>query len=113
MTKEENLRRRKRIEIAEEFFNMLFEHPDNYYVKSGIPDNANFYRVYEDPPYNCIVVEYQCDDWEKVGEGNQIPELEIEFRELLCQRCDSKMMYDEKNKSQYCPRCERRFYCEN
>jgi len=111
MTKEENLRRRKCIEMGHEFFSMLFEHPNNYYVESGIPDEANYYRSYEIPERDCITVEYQCDDWPKLQEGERIPRIDIEFRERFCQRCDSEMMYDEENEEQYCPRCERRFYC--
>lgn len=111
MTSQEDLKRRKAVRISQEFINMLFEHPDNYYIKSGIPEGSNFLKMYNEPSTDTTYIIFQNDDWEPLHVGEAIPELDVEFRERFCQRCDTEMMYDESEEEQYCPRCERKFYC--
>ena len=111
MTNQEDLKRKRRVPINIEFMEMLFDHPDNYYVEGGIPDGSNFVEIYTDPARDCAYAVFQNDDWPTLQEAEKIPEMNVEFRERFCQKCESEMMYDEENNEQYCPRCERRFYC--
>jgi len=109
MTDREDLNRVKRLPVTDEFINLLFENPENYYIKNGIPDGTSYKRMYQQPERCCTYVEFQNDDWEAVAEGLQVPQMEVEIIEINCQRCGEEMMYDEDNQNQYCPVCERGF----
>jgi hypothetical protein len=90
----------------------IFGNPENYYVNNGIPSDWNYMRIFRDEARQCNYVVYQNDDWDVVPEGSEIPFMDLEIRELNCDLCGSEMMYDTTNKEQYCPNCERKWYCE-
>jgi NADH pyrophosphatase NudC (nudix superfamily) len=109
MTSREQIKKVKRLPVTEEFITMLLENPENYYIKKGVPDGSNYVRMYEDPARACTYIEFQNDEWRAVEEGLKVPSLDVEILERFCQRCDSEMMYDENERKQYCPKCERNF----
>lgn len=109
INRKDDLKRLKTLPVTEEFITLLLENPQNYYVKSGIPEGTNYVKMYYEHARDCAYIVFQNDSWEPVGEGAKIPEMNVEVREIHCKRCKSEMMYDEDNNVQYCPRCERRF----
>lgn len=110
MTDNEDVRRKKVIYMTDELLRLLFQHPDNYYVHDGIPDGTNYVSSYSDEERMAVGLVMQNDDWDVVPEGSKFPRLEVDVRKINCKKCSQRMLYDEENDRQYCPKCHQRWH---
>jgi len=70
----------KRLVITQEFLLDLLD-PEVRPVNS-LPDDAEFVRMYEVPARDTYEFLFKSDSFEPVPEGEEIPELRFEFRDL-------------------------------
>jgi len=103
-------RRLKRLVFQEEVLEYIIGTPRNYIVRNDIPEGASIHDMYKDRAKQSFEVVLQHDGWDEVGEGEIIPQLDIEVHERYCDRCDNEMVWNEKEEHQYCPVCNRSWH---
>lgn len=81
MSDESSKRRLGRVRLNDELIEPLFR--GDLTVIEGLPDDARYRRMYEDPVHGCTWFVFKSREFEPLDEGDEIPVVDVTVAKVV------------------------------
>lgn len=99
-------RRKKRILVSRELIEPLFKNAPLHDINNVLPDDAIFESAFMEESRGMLSLVFCSEEWERVAEGETIPEHNPDIENWECRNCGNQVFLDEGARMKYCPVCE-------